>query len=61
MLAEEPTPLRILRRFDPYHEIPEARERRRAIVALHAEGWTVKAIAGYMRINRDTVYTALKR
>ena len=61
VLAEEPTPLRILRRFDPYHEIPEARERRRAIVALHAEGWTVKAITGYMRINRDTVYTALKR
>ncbi|QIN82826.1 helix-turn-helix domain-containing protein [Rubrobacter tropicus] len=61
VLAEEPVPLRILRRFEPYHEISEARERRRAVVALHAEGWTVKAIAGYMGINRDTVYTILKR
>ena len=61
VLAEEPAPLRMLRRFDPYHEIGEPKERRRAIVALHAEGWTVKAISGYMRINRDTVYAALKR
>lgn len=61
VLAEEPVPLRMLRRFDPYHEIPEGRERRRAVVALHAEGWTVKAIAGYMRINRDTVYETLRR
>ncbi len=61
VLAEEPVPLRMLRRFDPYHEIPEARERRRAVVALHAEGWTAKAIAGYMKINRDTVYASLKR
>ncbi len=61
VLTEEPVPLRMLRRFDPYHEIPEARERRRAVVALHAEGWTVKAIAGYMKINRDTVYETLKR
>ena len=30
-------------------------------MALHAEGWTVKAIAGYMKINRDTVYETLKR
>ena len=61
VLAEEPAPLRMLRRFDPYHEIGEPKERRRAIVALHAEGWTVKAISWYMRINRDTVYAALKR
>jgi hypothetical protein len=30
-------------------------------VALHAEGWTVKVIASYLRINRDTAYVALKR
>jgi putative transposase len=61
VLAEEPVPLRMMRRFEQYHEIPEARERRRAVVALHAEGWTVKAIAGYLKINRDTVYRTLKR
>ncbi len=61
VLAEEPMPLRMMRRFEPYHEIPGSRERRRAVVALHAEGWTAKAIAGYLKINRDTVYTTLKR
>ena len=60
-LAEEPVPLRMLRRFEPYHGIPEPRERRRAVVALHAEGWTAKAIAGYLGINRDTVYATLRR
>src|SRR5829696_8021365 len=43
------------------NEIPEAKERRRAVVSLHAEGWTVKAIAGYLKINRDTVYHTLRR
>lgn len=61
MLEEEPLPLRMIRRFPPYREIPEARERRAAVVALHAEGWTVKAIASYLRVNRDTAYVALKR
>ncbi len=61
VLREEPMPLRMVRRFPPYHEIPEPRERRLAVVALHAEGWTVKAIAGYLRVDRDTIYRALKR
>jgi putative transposase len=61
VLPEEPVPLRMLRRFERYHGIPEPKERRRAVVALHAEGWTVKAIAGYMGINRDTVYETLRR
>jgi transposase len=61
VLAGEPIPLRIMRRFPPYREIPEPRERRLAVVRLHAEGWTAKAIAGYLKINRDTVYQVLKR
>ena len=61
VLSEEPIPLRMVRRFEPYHDIPEARERRLAVVGLHAEGWTVKAIAGYLKINRDTVYRTLKK
>ena len=61
VLSEDPIPLRIVRRFEPYHEIPAARERRLAVVELHAEGWTVKAIAGYLQINKDTVYQTLKR
>src|SRR3712207_4936728 len=49
------------RRFDPYHRVEEPRERRTALVRLHSEGWIVKAIAGYLKINRDTVYETLKR
>ncbi len=61
VLEEEPLPLRMIRRYPPYHEMPDPRERRLAVVRLHAEGWTVKAMAGYLRVNRDTVYRALKR
>jgi transposase-like protein len=60
-MVQEPVPLRMMRRFERYYEIPDSKERRRAVVALHAEGWTVKAIAGYMGINRDTVYETLRR
>jgi len=49
VLAEEPMPLRMVRRFDPYHEIPQPRERRMAVVRLHAEGWTLTSIASYLK------------
>jgi putative transposase len=61
VLAEEPAPLRMVRRFPPYHEIPEHKERRRAVVALHAEGWAAKAITSYLRVGTSTVYRGLKR
>ena len=38
VLAEEPTPLRFVRRFPAHHEMEEPAERRRAVVALHTEG-----------------------
>jgi len=37
ILEEEPTPLKMVRRFDPYHEIEEPMERRKAVVRLHSE------------------------
>ncbi len=61
VLSEEPTPLRMVRRFHPYHEIPEPRERRLAVVRLHAEGWAVKSIASYLEVSRQTVYGVLRR
>ncbi|MDP9439080.1 MAG: helix-turn-helix domain-containing protein [Actinomycetota bacterium] len=61
VLAEEPMPLRIIRRFPPYRETEEPRERRMAVVRLHAEGWTVKSIASYLKTARSTVYRALRR
>ncbi len=54
-------PLKVVRLFDPYHEIAEGRERRMAVVSLHSSGWSVKAIAGYLKVNRDTVYAVLRR
>ena len=61
VLQEEPIPLRMVRRYPPYHEIPEAKERRMAIVRLHAEGWNVKSIASYLKTYRSTVYRTLRR
>jgi transposase len=61
VLSEEPIPLRFVRRFPPYHEIPERRDARAAVVALHADGWSAKAIAGYLRVGNSTVYRILRR
>jgi DNA invertase Pin-like site-specific DNA recombinase len=61
ILDEEPIPLKVVRSYPPYHEIEEAKERRAAIVELHAAGWSVKAIAGYLGIHKSTVYRTLKR
>lgn len=62
MLEEEPIPLKIIKRFAPYHAIPKPTERRMAIVELHSEGWSAKAIAGYyLKSNKPTVYRALRK
>ena len=61
VLAEEPVPLRFVRRFPPYHEIPERRDGRAAVVALHADGWSAKAISCYLRVGASTVYRILRR
>jgi putative transposase len=61
VLEEEPVPLRFVRRFPPYHEIPERRDARTAVVALHADGWSAKAISGYLQVGSSTVYRILRR
>jgi putative transposase len=61
VLETRPTAMRMFRRFEPYHEIEEAKERRLAIVTLHSEGWNVKSIAGYLKTSRPTVYRTLKK
>jgi transposase len=50
-----------VRRFPPYHEIQGRRDGRAAVVALHADGWSAKAISGYLRVGTSTVYRILKR
>ena len=44
-----------MRRFEPYHEISDDRERREAAVTLHLEGWADKSIARYPEMDRSTV------
>ena len=61
ILDEEPIPLKAFRRFDPYHEIPDARERRKAVVTLHYEGWADKSIARYLKVDRATVRRVVRR
>src|SRR5215207_2409307 len=54
IIESSPTAIRMFRRFKPYHEIEDIRERRLAIVTLHSEGWNVKSIAGYLKTYRST-------
>lgn len=61
VLAEEHLPSAVARRYPPYHQIPEAAERRLAIIRLHSEGWTKQSIAGYLETSRKTVHATLRR
>jgi len=45
VLSEEAWPLKLQRDYPPYHEIPNPRERRTAVVKLHARGWSAKAFS----------------
>lgn len=61
ILAEDPPPILVGRRYPPYHQITDPAARRLAVIHLHAEGWSVTSIAEYSQVDRHTVYDALKR
>jgi transposase len=61
VLADGPRPSMTARRFPPYGEIPDPFERRKAVITLHAEGWSVSMIAEYMQTTRPRVYDILHR
>jgi len=61
VLAEEPSPERVRRRFPRYLEMTDPVQRRLAIVRLHADGWTHSSIADYLGTNRPRVYKTLQR
>jgi len=61
VLAGNGLPIRPPRRFRRYHEIADPIERRRSVVTLYLDGWSVKAIAGYLDTSRPTVYEVLRR
>jgi putative transposase len=60
VLDEEAVPLKVGRNYPRYHEM-DPYERRAAIVELRVDGWSAKAIAGYLGAHRTTVYQALRR
>jgi hypothetical protein len=60
ILATGPKPTSISRRYPRYSQMDPA-DRRKAIVQLHSEGWTVTSIAGYLETNRPRVYQMLRR
>ncbi len=57
-LGGKPLPIKAFRRFPAYHEIPDGKERRRAVVALQ---WADKSIARYLKVDRSTVRRVLLR
>ncbi len=61
ILAEDPAPTLVGRRFPPYRAIADPTARRAAVLRLHMEGWNIKSIAGYFETDRHTVYDTLKR
>jgi putative transposase len=61
VLVEDPLPLKIVRNYPPYREMEDAREGRAAIVQLRLNGWSAKAIAGYLGVHRATVHRTLER
>jgi transposase len=61
VLSEEVIPLKLSRLFEPYHRTEDDRERRGAVVTLHLDGWSVKAISSYLKVSRMTVYRVIGR
>jgi transposase len=50
-----------VRRYQPWHLIPDPAERKLAVIQLHAEGWSITSIAQYMQMSRPTIYATLQR
>src|SRR6266487_381176 len=61
VLADGPKVTVTTRRYPPYAQIADPYQRRRAIVDLHAQGWSHTAISAYLQTPRHRVYEVLKR
>jgi|GEM_PF-224575 len=61
VLADGPKPSRHGRRYPPYAQIADPYQRRKAVVDLHAEGWSNTAISSYLQTPRHRIYEVLKR
>ncbi len=63
VLDDEALPLKLHRSHPPYHEMEAASPGagRAAVVELRVDGWSAKAIAGYLGVHRVTVHRVLRR
>ncbi len=61
VLADGPKPTVTTRRYPPYAQISDPYQRRRAIVDLHAQGWSHTSISAYLGTPLHRVYEVLKR
>jgi transposase len=61
VLADGPKPTVTTRRYPPYAQIADPYQRWRAIVDLHAQGWSHTSISDYLQTPRTHVYEVLKR
>src|SRR5579863_2731449 len=61
VLAEGPKQTIMSRQYPPYAQIADPYQRRRAIVDLHAQGWSHTSISAYLQTPRTRVYEVLKR
>jgi putative transposase len=63
VLDEEARPLKLARNYPRYREIEAASpgEGRASVVELRVDGWSAKAIAGYLGVHRSTIYRVLER
>ncbi len=55
-----PPPSLQVRRYQPWHQIPDPAERKLAVIRLHSEGWSITSIAQYMQVSRPTIYSTLQ-
>jgi len=61
VLADGPKTRVTARRYPAYAQIPDGYQRRRAIIDLHAEGWSITTMSAYLQTPRHRVYEVLKR
>jgi hypothetical protein len=61
ILATNPLPAGIKRRYPPYAQMSDGQARRRAIIDLYFDGWNIASIAGYLETTRPRVYATLYR
>lgn len=61
VLADGPKPQISTRRYPPFAQIADPYQRRRAIVDLHAQGWSHTSISAYLQTPRHRVYEVLTR